>query len=513
MGSGNGTMAEKIKSIDELSAIAARARADGRTVVLAHGVFDILHVGHKRHLEIGKRNGELLVVTVTTDRHVNKGPGRPVFPEKLRAEMLAGLEIVDHVGISPNPGAEYVIEKIRPDIYLKGSEYGAEEKDVTGRITTERTEVEKYGGKVLYTEDITFSSSNIANVALQIYPEEATEFLNELRRRITIDDLMVPLDALADKRCLIVGDTILDEYIYVEPLGKPSKENIISTRYLEREIFCGGVGATANLVSQFCGSVDLITLLGGTESHEDFVRASLAPKVNLVPFYREGARTTLKSRLVDPGYVKKLIEIAYLEDAPLPAAAQAAINRKIEQAIDRYDMVIVNDFGHGLLDEQLIDLLCRKARFLAVNAQTNSANRGFNLVTKYPRADFVCIDEPEARLAVADRYSPIDTVVEKLRKRMQCPNFIITHGRFGSVVAAEGRGIERIPVLTNQVVDTIGAGDAFFAASAPLAGSGCDPFLTGFIGNAVGAMKIRIVGHRHHITRAEVIKYLTSLLK
>jgi rfaE bifunctional protein nucleotidyltransferase chain/domain len=506
-------MGGKIKSIDELSAIAARARADGRKVVLAHGVFDILHVGHKRHLEVGKRNGELLLVTVTTDHHVNKGPGRPVFPEQLRAEMLAGLEIVDHVGISPNPGAEYVIEKIRPDIYLKGSEYSAEEKDVTGRITTERTIVEKYGGQVLFTDDITFSSSNIANVALQIYPEEATEFLDKLRRRITIDDLTTPLDALANKRCLIVGDTILDEYVYVEPLGKPSKENIISTRYLEREIFCGGVGATANLVAQFCGSTDLVTVLGGAESHEEFVRSSLTTKVNLLPFYREGARTTMKSRLVDPGYVKKLIEIAYLVDDPLPAAVQAAVNRRIDQTIADYDVVIVNDFGHGLIDDELIDILCRKARFLAVNAQTNSANRGFNLVTKYPRADFVCIDEPEARLAVADRYSSIDVVVDKLRNRMHCPHFIITHGRFGSVVAAENREIERIPVLTRQVVDTIGAGDAFFSVSAPLVGGGCDPFLAGFIGNAVGAMKIRIVGHRHHITRPEVVKYLTSLLK
>src|SRR5207302_7755833 len=109
-------MTDKLKSIDELSAIAAGARAAGRKVVLAHGVFDILHIGHKRHLEIGKRNGELLLVTITTDRHVNKGPGRPVFPEKLRAEMLAGLEIVDHVGISPNASAEYVIESIKPDV-------------------------------------------------------------------------------------------------------------------------------------------------------------------------------------------------------------------------------------------------------------------------------------------------------------------------------------------------------------------------------------------------------------
>jgi sugar/nucleoside kinase (ribokinase family) len=176
--------------------------------------------------------------------------------------------------------------------------------------------------------------------------------------------------------------------------------------------------------------------------------------------------------------------------------------------------VIVNDFGHGMIDAGLIDIVCRKAKFLAVNAQTNSANRGFNLITKYPRADFICIDEPEARLAVADRYSPIETVIcDKLQARIDCSTIIVTHGKLGSVIAAAGRGVQRIPALIDQAIDTIGAGDAFFSVAAPLVGSGCDPFLAGFIGNAVGAMKIRIVGHRHHITRAEVTKYLTSLLK
>src|ERR1700736_2875616 len=101
-------MDENLKSTEDLWQMASAARAAGRKVVLAHGVFDILHIGHKRHLEIGKRNGERLFVTITTDRHVNKGPGRPVFSDKLRAEMLAGLEIVDYVGISPNPSAEHV---------------------------------------------------------------------------------------------------------------------------------------------------------------------------------------------------------------------------------------------------------------------------------------------------------------------------------------------------------------------------------------------------------------------
>jgi rfaE bifunctional protein nucleotidyltransferase chain/domain len=507
-------MLEKIKTLAQLGEIAAEARAKGKKVVLAHGVFDILHVGHKRHLDIGKRHGDLLIVTLTTDKHVNKGPDRPVFAEKLRAEMVAALECVDFVGISPNPGAEPVLELIKPSYYLKGSEYADEEADVTGRIKTERQMVEKFGGKVLYTEDITFSSSNLSNRVLQLYPEDTAAYLKDLRSRITVDDLKSDVKAAEGKRCLVIGDTILDEYVYVEPLGKPAKENIIATRYKSREIFAGGAVATANLVGQMCASVDLVTLLGKQDSREDFIRSNLHPNVKLVPFYREGGQTTVKSRLVDPAYVKKLIEVAYLTDEDLPGAEQAALNGWVEENIGNYDAVIVNDFGHGMIDEGLVNIVCAKSKFLAVNAQTNSANRGFNLITKYPRADFICIDEPEARLAAVERYAPIETVVrEKLERKIDCHTFVITHGKLGSIVYTPQAGVKRIPALTGEAIDTIGAGDAFFAVAGPLLAAGSDPFIAAFIGNAVGAMKVRIVGQRHQITKPEILKYLSTLLK
>src|SRR5262245_11479067 len=507
-------MFDKIKTLAELGEIAAAERAKGRKVVLAHGVFDILHVGHKRHLDIGKSHGDLLIVTLTTDKYVNKGPDRPVFGEKLRAEMVAALECVDYVGISPNPGAEPVLAIIKPSLYLKGSEYADEEADVTGRIKTERMTVEKFGGKVLYTEDITFSSSNLSNRVMSLYPEETAAYLKELRSRLTVDDVTKEVKALENKRCLVIGDTILDEYIYVEPLGKPAKENIIATKYKSREMFCGGAIATANLVGQMCQSVDLVTLLGKAASHEDLIRANLNPNVNLVPFYREGGQTTMKSRLVDPAYVNKLIEIAYISDEDLPDKEQALLNDWLEKNIDKYDAVIVNDFGHGMIDPRLVDIVCRKAKFLAVNAQTNSANRGFNLITKYRRADFICIDEPEARLAAVERYAPIETVVrEKLEKQIDCHAFVITHGKLGSIVYTPKAGVKRIPALTGEAIDTIGAGDAFFALASPLLAAGSDPYIAAFIGNAVGAMKVRIVGQRHQITKPEILKYLSTLLK
>src|SRR5439155_17110223 len=107
----------KILPIAKLGEVAQQMRALGRRVVLAHGTFDLLHIGHVRHLQAARGYGDVLIVTITADAYVNKGPGRPVFPEGLRSEMLASLSVVDFVGIVAGPDALPAIRAIRPQVY------------------------------------------------------------------------------------------------------------------------------------------------------------------------------------------------------------------------------------------------------------------------------------------------------------------------------------------------------------------------------------------------------------
>src|ERR1700758_1889460 len=150
---------DKVRTIDELAAIAHYLRDIDRCVVQAHGAFDLLHLGHVRHLEAARRLGDVLVVTVTADRFVKKGPGRPVFNEALRAEMLAALECVDWVAISESADAVHSISAIRPDFYVKGQDYVNPDGDVTGKIVLEREAVEAHGGQISFTDDMVFSST------------------------------------------------------------------------------------------------------------------------------------------------------------------------------------------------------------------------------------------------------------------------------------------------------------------------------------------------------------------
>jgi sugar/nucleoside kinase (ribokinase family) len=159
--------------------------------------------------------------------------------------------------------------------------------------------------------------------------------------------------------------------------------------------------------------------------------------------------------------------------------------------------------------------LVSSSRFLAINTQTNSANMGYNLITRYPRADYVCIDGPEARLAVSDRVSSAGDIVYHLAARLKdCAKMIVTQGRHGCITFERNQdAVHTIPAVARKIVDTVGAGDAFLAVTSPLVAAGTPMNLVGFIGNVVGAIKVEIVGHRHSVEKAALIKGVTGLLK
>ncbi|MEQ8331793.1 PfkB family carbohydrate kinase [Nisaea sp.] len=505
---------DKIKPISELSEIAEKIRSSGKKIAHAHGTFDLLHMGHVRHLEQARREGDVLIVTVTADEHVHKGPGRPVFTDQLRAEMLAALEYVSWVGVNHDVSAEEVIHAIKPDAYIKGSDYVDAEQDITGKIVDERNAVESHGGRLVFTSDITFSSSELINRHIDVFEPEVRDYLDKVRQTVGLQQLLDLIESIKDMRILIIGDTILDEYQYVSPSGQPSKENIMSTRYQDIELFAGGVIAAANHVASFCRQVDIITCLGEDDPRENFIKKQCHENVNVIPVYRPNAPTTRKVRFVDNSYLRKLFEVQFIEDSPLPPDALEILHGKIAELAPHYDVVMAADFGHGLISGSTINLICERAPFLAINAQTNSANRGYNLVTKYPRADYLCIDAPEARLAVGDRFTDLGNIArDVLPKRIDCDRMILTHGRHGCVAYDAGNPVTQIPAFTRRIVDTMGAGDAFFSITSPLAKVGTDIANIGLIGNIAGAIKVGIVGHRDSVSKVSVVKALTALLK
>lgn len=504
----------KIKSINELASLLEGLRKDGKKIVLCHGCFDLLHPGHLKHFQAAKNKGDVLVVTLTKNEYVNKGPGRPIFNHHLRADSIAALECVDYVAINEWPTAIETIKILKPHFYVKGSDYADMENDLTGKIYEEEEAVKSIGGMIHFTDEVSFSSTSLINTFLSPYPQEAKEFFHIFKKKYSASDIIERLKALENLKVLVIGDIIIDEYHYCSGMGKSAKDNIIATKFFNEEIFAGGVLAAANHIAGFCKDVTLLSCIGLKNSYENFITNHLKTNIKQEFYFRKDVPTVVKRRFVDPAFLTKLFEVCYLDDStPMPKEIEEKICDNLNNTLKHFGLVLVADFGHGMVTSKIIKLLSEKAKFLAVNVQTNSANLGYNLITKLHRADFICIDEPELRLACHDKTSNLDHLILDIVKCINCEKAIITRGHKGSLVYSPKEGFSEIPVFSKDIIDRIGAGDAFFSVAAPCVCKKNPMEVVGFIGNAVGALKVLIVGNRSSVEPLQLFKYITTLLK
>ncbi len=432
--------------------------------------------------------------------------------------MLATLELVDYVAVVEGPTAVPAIEAVRPDIYVKGGEYENASDDITGMIDVERAAVEENGGRVVFTHEETYSSTRLLNRHFGKVGATAREYLQRGSIQAAETSLAELLEVVAGMKIAVVGEVIIDHYVYVEALGKAAKENIIATLRRDEEIFAGGAIAAAGHLASFCENVDVISVIGAHDALdevEQLINEALPESVSTSFVRRGDAPTVRKTRFVEPTYVRKLFEVYDMNDQPLDDENRKELHERILDKCSTADLTIVCDFGHGLINDETVGIIESLPGYLAVNSQSNAGNIGFNLVTKYNRADLVCIDALEARLATSGKHEPLAELVGQLRHaRPNWDNIIVTDGSRGCIVSEGGNSETiQIPAISQDVVDTIGAGDAFFVISSALLAAGASCELAGFLGNIAGAIKIGIVGHRRPLEKIEVQRYLTTLLK
>jgi len=504
---------QKIKTPDELAEIVARLKKEGKKVVQCHGVFELVHPGHLYYFEAARKEGDVLIVSLTADEFVNKGPGRPIFPAAVRAKTLATLEIVDFVTINPDFSAVELLKKIKPDIYFKGQEYEQALKDPNRNLYQEAQAVRLAGGEIKFSHTSTFSSSHFLNNCFDIYPPETKNFLNDFSKKYSAKDLIDILESLREMKILVIGEAIIDEYHYCKGMGKIPKENLIATKFLNEEVFAGGVLACANHLAGFCDNLHLLTALGRKNNYENFIKDKLKPNITFKFFYDDNGQTIVKRRFIDPTFFTKMFEVYHFDDRYLPENVSRQVVNYLTDILPEYDLVVVNDYGHGFFDKNIIATLIDMAKFLTVSTQTNSANFGFNLITKYPRADYVCIDEPEARMATGQRDSDISEVIGQIFKMINVQKLVITRGHLGSVASERGDKIYSVPVLSTRVVDRLGAGDAFLAISSGCAAKGVPVEVVSFIGNVVGAIQVTVVGNKSAVLPDQVYKFIQTLFK
>ena len=507
-------MQSKIKTFEELEKVLEKERKKGETIVHCHGVFDLLHPGHIRHFKEAKKQGTKLVVSLTPDRFVNKGPGRPVFDESLRAETLACLNCVDYVILNDSPDAVSCIHKIKPNVYVKGKEYTSY-KDVTGKITEEVQAVKEARGTVYYTDDIVFSSSSLLNQYYANISPQLHAFLTEIKKSYTIDDLIDKVESFKELKVLIVGDAIIDEYQFAEPMGQSGKGLHMVVRCKENERYLGGALIIANHIAQFSNHVTLLTSIGAKCPHIPLINSMIDPKIKRKFITQPNHTTLTKKRYVTQDGVRlsKLFETYSENDSFLSKVETDQVNTFLKDQAKDCDLILVCDFGNGFINPLIIDALCQLPNFLAINTQTNSGNRGFNVVTHYRRADLISLNEPELRLSAHDRYSSIERLAANISQLLLCDNICITEGVKGVFCSSKRKVNVRIPALVSNTIDRLGAGDSFFSLAAMCCAKRYPISLAGFFGSIASALNVQIIGNKEPIKKISFNKFLIRLMK
>ena len=196
-------MRNKISTLKELSKIAKIAKLKKKKIVLCHGVFDLMHLGHIKHFQEAKRLGDILIVTVTPDRFVNKGPNRPIFQSQMRMQALSGLSSIDYVAENNWETALETIKMIKPNIYCKGPDYKDHRNDITQKIKDEVKVAKSVKAQIRYTSGITFSSSSIINSYSDALDKSQRAFIKKVNTILNFKKIKSDMDKLKKLKVLV----------------------------------------------------------------------------------------------------------------------------------------------------------------------------------------------------------------------------------------------------------------------------------------------------------------------
>ena len=489
-------------------------KLENLTIVQCHGVFDILHYGHINYFIFAKKKGDILIVTITPDKFVVKGPNRPAFSTNLRLEALQALECVDYVSVNKWATASQTIRSIKPNIYCKGRDYKKKENDITKKIYEEEEVIKSIKGKIKFTNTQSFSSSNLLNNFLKIHSDQQRKYLNNISKKFSFTDIKKIFSDFFSIRVLVIGEAIIDKYVFCEALGKSGKEPILALREIKTEQYYGGSLAISNHLSDFCNSIKLLTMIGENKEYKQDIIKNKAKNISIDFFYKSNSPTIVKKRFVDSINKNKILGVYEINDELIDLKQQKSITLSLEKLKKSIDHIIVSDYGHGFISEQVAKKIINVCKSVSLSAQLNAANLGMHTINKYKKIETLVINEMELRQEMKDRNSLIKNLMKKLTQKIKIKNLIVTRGKNGSILYDKNNNeFIECPAFASSIVDKIGAGDAMLSIISIALNKGIDKHLSLLLGSLAAAQSVESMGNSIFVDKNKMLKVIESLIK
>ena len=405
------------------------------------------------------------------------------------------------------------IELFKPDFYVKGPDYKNFKEDITGQIKNEELVVKKNGGKIVFTEDPIYSSSSILNQSGSTFDLFQKSFINKIKPEINLNNFNAHINKLQDLKVLVIGETIIDQYVFCEALGKSGKEPHLVLKDISEELYLGGVLSIARNISDFCNKITILSMLGQKKEYEKYIKKSLTKNIQSRFLYKSKSPTIVKKRYIEHITNNKVLGIYTLNDELLNKKDEFIFKKMILKEIKKHDVVIVSDYGHGLITKKLAKLLCKNSKFLALNAQVNASNSGYHSIQKYKGVDCVVINETELRQELRDKNEKLEILIKNLTKMIGINNLVITRGSSGAILySSKDKKYFYCPAFASKVVDKIGAGDSMLSIMSILIKSKFKNIISIFLGSLAGAISVEEMSNKVPIKKTKLLKYFNHIL-
>lgn len=455
-------------------------------VVFVYGFFNILHSGHLRFLKFAKETGTKLVIGILPDRH-----GAIVY-QKLRLDAISALEIAD-IMLIVDQDIPSILKELKPDIVVKGREHKNSSED-------EQKVIDAYGGQLIFSsgesntttiEEDYLKNHRHYSIALSI----PKEYL--LRHNITQQKLLDILNEFPKKKICVIGDSIIDKYIFCDALGMSKEDPTIVVNPITETTFLGGSSIVASHASKLGCNTQLFYVTGQDDGHE-FIQAKLKEfGVEAICLIDQTRPTTKKTRFkVD---TKTMLRVNELRQHSIRESEIDHIYDRFAEKIDEIDLVVFSDFNYGCLPQELvrrISELCKRKSIKIVADSQSSSQIGD--ISRFTDCVLVTPTEYEARLALKDSDSGLAVIAQNLIEKSRYEHLVLTLGTVGIFIQTTGNTrikTDRLPSLNPNAVDVSGAGDAFFISSALALVAGATIWEASYIGSIVAAIQVGQVGN------------------
>lgn len=451
----------KIKTKEEILVVIG-SRPREKKVILCHGVFDVVHPGHMRHMLYAKSKADILVVSITADRFITKGKYRPHVPQELRALNLAAFELVDFVLIDNYEKPLETINFLQPDFFAKGYEYVS--KGLPPKTAEEGELISSYGGEIIFTPgDIVYSSSALIDMSPPSLKLEKLLTLMD-RENISFNTLRGTLDSLKGKRIHVVGDTIVDSYTQTTMIGGQSKTPTISVLYQGRDDYIGGAAIVCMHLRATGAEVAFSTVLGN-DPFKDFVLEELE-KVGIETHavISQSRPTTNKNAIVTGGY--RLLKVDTVDNRSISDNVLGQMVESIQSV--RSDAVVFSDFRHGIFNRRTIPKLIGAIPSGVYRVADSQVASRWGNITEFEGFDLLTPNEREARFALGDQDTGVRPLAVQLYEKACSKVLMLKLGDRGILTCRGGDhdALDSFMVLdsfADHVVDAVGAGDALLA--------------------------------------------------